>query len=215
MTLSCLQDTRPAIASPFLSLLFALPALAQSTKAELLGLIRDPVRTPGPRRRRRANQHPHRPHREVFHRRRRHLSIPRPARQRVPPRHFQRRLHPAEARGHSPPRGRPHQPGLRSPNRQCRPNRGSHRRPAPPSIEPRNAQLRRRTARSSHASTWTAATSSRSSRSRPASTCRQANLLPRINGSRPRTSEYIYDGISVLQPEPGQVAFYPDHRRDR
>ena len=35
------------------------------------------------------------------------------------------------------------------------------------------------------------------------------NLLPRINGSRPRTNEYVYDGISVLQPEPGQVAFYP------
>lgn len=35
------------------------------------------------------------------------------------------------------------------------------------------------------------------------------SVLPRINGSRPRTSEYIYDGISVLQPEPGQVAFYP------
>ncbi|MCW5982222.1 MAG: carboxypeptidase regulatory-like domain-containing protein [Bryobacteraceae bacterium] len=35
------------------------------------------------------------------------------------------------------------------------------------------------------------------------------SLLPRINGSRPRVSEYIYDGISVLQPEPGQVAFYP------
>lgn len=35
------------------------------------------------------------------------------------------------------------------------------------------------------------------------------NLLPRLNGSRPRVSEYIYDGISVLQPEPGQVAFYP------
>lgn len=35
------------------------------------------------------------------------------------------------------------------------------------------------------------------------------NLLPRVNGSRPRVSEYIYDGISVLQPEPGQVAFYP------
>src|SRR5471030_193679 len=34
-------------------------------------------------------------------------------------------------------------------------------------------------------------------------------LLPRINGSRPRTNEYIYDGISVLQPEPGQVVFYP------
>lgn len=34
-------------------------------------------------------------------------------------------------------------------------------------------------------------------------------LLPRINGSRPRVSEYIYDGISVLQPEPGQVALYP------
>lgn len=35
------------------------------------------------------------------------------------------------------------------------------------------------------------------------------SLLPRINGSRPRVSEYIYDGISVLLPEPGQVAFYP------
>jgi hypothetical protein len=34
-------------------------------------------------------------------------------------------------------------------------------------------------------------------------------LLPRINGSRPRTNEYIYDGISVLQPEPGQVVYYP------
>jgi len=35
------------------------------------------------------------------------------------------------------------------------------------------------------------------------------SLLPRINGSRPRVSEYLYDGISVLQPEPGQAAFYP------
>lgn len=34
-------------------------------------------------------------------------------------------------------------------------------------------------------------------------------FLPRINGSRPRTNEYVYDGISVLQPEPGQVVFYP------
>ncbi len=33
--------------------------------------------------------------------------------------------------------------------------------------------------------------------------------LPRLNGSRPRTNEYMYDGISVLQPEPGQVAFVP------
>jgi hypothetical protein len=35
------------------------------------------------------------------------------------------------------------------------------------------------------------------------------SLLPRINGSRPRTNEYMYDGISVLQPEPGQVAYFP------
>ena len=34
-------------------------------------------------------------------------------------------------------------------------------------------------------------------------------FLPRINGGRPRTSEYLYDGVSVLQPEPGQVAWYP------
>src|SRR5215470_9258067 len=35
------------------------------------------------------------------------------------------------------------------------------------------------------------------------------SILPRINGSRPRTNEYVYDGISVLQPEPGQVVYYP------
>jgi hypothetical protein len=33
--------------------------------------------------------------------------------------------------------------------------------------------------------------------------------FPRINGGRPRTNEYLFDGISVLQPEPGQVTFYP------
>src|SRR5262249_16901215 len=33
------------------------------------------------------------------------------------------------------------------------------------------------------------------------------SVLPRINGSRPRTNEYMYDGVSVLQPEPGQVVF--------
>lgn len=33
--------------------------------------------------------------------------------------------------------------------------------------------------------------------------------FPRINGGRPRTNEYIFDGVSVLQPEPGQVAFFP------
>jgi hypothetical protein len=35
------------------------------------------------------------------------------------------------------------------------------------------------------------------------------STLPRINGGRPRTNEYLMDGISVLQPEPGQVAFFP------
>ena len=34
-------------------------------------------------------------------------------------------------------------------------------------------------------------------------------VLPRINGGRPRTNEYVYDGISALQPEPGQVVFFP------
>jgi carboxypeptidase family protein len=36
-----------------------------------------------------------------------------------------------------------------------------------------------------------------------------SSALPRINGGRPRTNEYLFDGISVLQPEPGQVAFFP------
>ena len=34
-------------------------------------------------------------------------------------------------------------------------------------------------------------------------------VLPRINGGRPRTNEYLFDGISALQPEPGQVAYFP------
>src|SRR5262247_2911615 len=34
-------------------------------------------------------------------------------------------------------------------------------------------------------------------------------LFPRLNGGRPRVNEYLYDGISALQPEPGQVAFSP------
>ena len=36
------------------------------------------------------------------------------------------------------------------------------------------------------------------------------SVLPRINGGRPRANEYLFDGISVLQPEPGQVAFFPN-----
>ena len=40
--------------------------------------------------------------------------------------------------------------------------------------------------------------------------CRRGAPLPRINGGRPRTNEYLFDGISVLQPEPGQVAFFPN-----
>src|SRR4051812_14259553 len=36
-----------------------------------------------------------------------------------------------------------------------------------------------------------------------------ASQLPRINGGRPRTNEYLFDGISVLQPEPGQIAYFP------
>src|SRR5262245_9889476 len=35
------------------------------------------------------------------------------------------------------------------------------------------------------------------------------SFFPRINGGRPRTNEYLFDGVSVLQPEPGQVAFFP------
>ena len=38
-------------------------------------------------------------------------------------------------------------------------------------------------------------------------------LLPRINGGRPRTNEYLYDGISALQPEPGQVELHKLHIR--
>ncbi len=33
--------------------------------------------------------------------------------------------------------------------------------------------------------------------------------LPRLNGGRPRVNEFLYDGISALQPEPGQIAFTP------
>ena len=56
----------------------------------------------------------------------------------------------------------------------------------------------------------TAAASSRSPAWRPASPLPPGSPLPRINGGRPRTNEYLFDGISVLQPEPGQVAFFPN-----
>jgi hypothetical protein len=36
-----------------------------------------------------------------------------------------------------------------------------------------------------------------------------SSSFPRINGGRPRVNEYLYDGISVLQPEPGTVPFFP------
>ena len=35
------------------------------------------------------------------------------------------------------------------------------------------------------------------------------SVLPRINGGRPRVNEWLYDGVSVSQPEGGQVAFMP------
>jgi Carboxypeptidase regulatory-like domain len=43
----------------------------------------------------------------------------------------------------------------------------------------------------------------------PGVTLPPGTLLPRINGGRPRTNEYLFDGISALQPEPGQIAFFP------
>jgi hypothetical protein len=43
----------------------------------------------------------------------------------------------------------------------------------------------------------------------PGVTLPPGTLLPRINGGRPRTNEYLFDGISALQPEPGQVVFLP------
>jgi len=43
----------------------------------------------------------------------------------------------------------------------------------------------------------------------PGVTLPPGTQLPRINGGRPRTNEYLFDGISSLQPEPGQVVFFP------
>ncbi len=33
--------------------------------------------------------------------------------------------------------------------------------------------------------------------------------FPRLSGGRPLVNEYLYDGVSVLQPEPGSVPFFP------
>ena len=35
------------------------------------------------------------------------------------------------------------------------------------------------------------------------------SAFPRLNGGRPRVNEYLYDGIAVLQPEPGTVPYFP------
>jgi len=43
----------------------------------------------------------------------------------------------------------------------------------------------------------------------PGVTLPPGTQLPRINGGRPRTNEYLFDGITALQPEPGQVVFFP------
>ena len=43
----------------------------------------------------------------------------------------------------------------------------------------------------------------------PAVALPPGSQLPRINGGRPRTNEYLFDGVSVVQPEPGQVAYFP------
>lgn len=43
----------------------------------------------------------------------------------------------------------------------------------------------------------------------PGVTASPGSAFPRVNGGRPRVNEYLFDGISVLQPEPGQVAFFP------
>jgi hypothetical protein len=40
-------------------------------------------------------------------------------------------------------------------------------------------------------------------------------LLPRINGGRPRTSEYLFDGISALQPEPSPSLMTSRNSRSR
>jgi len=42
----------------------------------------------------------------------------------------------------------------------------------------------------------------------PGVTLPPGTQLPRINGGRPRTNECLFDGISALQPEPGQVVFF-------
>ena len=39
---------------------------------------------------------------------------------------------------------------------------------------------------------------------------RHPRLLSAHQRRRPRTNGYLFDGISVLQPEPGQVAFFPN-----
>jgi hypothetical protein len=35
------------------------------------------------------------------------------------------------------------------------------------------------------------------------------SAFPRLSGGRPRVNEYLYDGISVLQPEPGTIPYFP------
>lgn len=43
----------------------------------------------------------------------------------------------------------------------------------------------------------------------PSAALPPGSTFPRLNGGRPRVNEYLYDGLTVLQPEPGQVTFFP------
>lgn len=48
----------------------------------------------------------------------------------------------------------------------------------------------------------------------PGVTLPPGTQLPRINGGRPRTNEYLFDGISSLQPEPRPGCVLSNHRFD-
>ena len=119
------------------------------------------------------------------------------------------------------PRGRPARhrrdgPAATSSCEVGAPDRGrhGHRRRAAAAQRDVRRSARSSTSRRSSTCRSTAAASSRSPSLAPGVALPPGSSLPRINGGRPRTNEYLFDGISVLQPEPGQVAFFPEHRRD-
>ena len=180
---------------------------AQSTKVELSGVVRDPAGLPIEGAEVRLSKWGPRPNNRCD-RRRWQISLLRSAAGHILDHRHEKRLLRVEAGGVVLRVGDQVSLDLALSDRQRHRIRECHRGSAVAPVQPRHGEFRRGAAEGGHPATRRPELHS-ADRAVSGGHASAGITLPRINGSRPRVSEYIYDGISVLQPEPGQVAYFP------